>query len=170
MGFFKEFKLKEPAKFVQFAKGYIGRMSSENARMMAGVAPKTSLKFINDIEDCMDEYVLQRIQAGDMLLGGDGKVVEIDEKELTINKNNKGRLPSKKITIFGMVEVDAPVLPVEEVRLRAAVRMEEVRKAERMGRMAQTRRDLRRRVPDESPFAPSTAQMEVVEGRKSSPR
>ena len=81
----------------------------------------------------MDEYIVQRIQAGDMLLGGDGKVVEIDEKELTVNKNNKGRLPSKKITIFGMVEVDAPVLPVEEVRLRAAVRMEKVRKAERMG-------------------------------------
>ena len=133
--------------------------------MMAGVAPKTSLKFINDIEDGVDEFVHQRIQAGDMLLGGDGKVVEIDEKQLTINKNNKGRRPSKEITVFGMVEVDEPVVRVEDVRLRAAVRSEEARKAERMGRTSQTRRDLRRLVPDESPFVVSADQMPVVDGR-----
>ena len=168
-GFFAERKFKEPAAFVQYALAYTSRMSSENAQLMAGVSEKTASKFHRAIEEGMDEYIVQRIQAGDMLLGGDGKVVEIDEKQLTINKNHKGRLPSKKITIFGMVEVDAPVLPVEEVRLRAAVRMEKVRKAERMGRMTQTRRDLRRRVPDESPFAPSTAQMEVVEGQEEEP-
>ena len=166
VGFFKEFSIKEPAKFVQFARGYVGRMSSENAQMFATVAEKTSLKFVNAIEDCMDEYIVQKIQAGEMVLGGDRKVVEIDEKELTINKYNRGRLPSKKITVFGMVEIDDPAITVQEVRIRAAVRKEEARKAERMGRLSQSRRDLRRLVPDETAFVVSTAQTEAIVGQE----
>ena len=168
-GFFAEMNLKEPAKFVQYALAYTSGMTSENARMMAGVAEKTAAKFHRAIEESMDEYITRRIQAGEMLLGGDGKVVEIDEKELTVNKYNKGRLPPKKITVFGMVEVDSPVLPVEEVELRTAVRMEEARKAERMGIVTQSRRDIRRRVADETAFAPSADQMEVIEGQDEQP-
>ena len=168
-GFFAEMNFKEPAKFVQYALAYTSGMTSENARLMAGVAEKTASKFHRAIEEGMDEYITRRIQAGEMLLGGDGKVVEIDEKELTVNKYNRGRVPPKKITIFGMVEVDDPVLPVEEVELRTAVRMEEARKAERMGRVTQTRRDLRHHVPDETAFAPSADQMEVIEGQDEHP-
>ena len=161
-GFFEELKIKEPAKFVHFALTYTSRMSSENSQMMAGLADDTLSKYLHVIEEGMDEFVKNQINDGEMLLGGDGKVVEIDEKLLTINKSNRGRIPPK-ISILGLVEVDAPIERVEDVRLRAAVRRE-VQRAVRMGRMRQTRRDLRHLVPDDSPFDPVRVPMEVVDG------
>ena len=131
---FSEMGIKEPAKFVHFAMTYSSRMSRENSKMMAGIADRTVSKYLHVLEEAMDEYMKQRVQAGDMLLGGDGKVVEIDEKELTINKNHKGRIPPKKITIFGMVEIDAPILRIEDVRLRTGVRKQEEKKEEKMRR------------------------------------
>ena len=121
-GFFAELKIKEPAKFVKFAMMYASRMSYDNIQMMAGLADDMTSKFLHIIEDCMDETIVQGMQHGEMMLGGDGKVVEIDEKVLTINKYHRGRSAPKQITIFGRVEVDAPVHPVVDVRLRAAVR------------------------------------------------
>ena len=143
---------------------YSSRMSRENSKMMAGIADRTVSKYLHVLEEAMDEYMKQRVQAGDMLLGGDGKVVEIDEKELTINKNHKGRIPPKKITIFGMVEIDAPILRIEDVRLRTGVRKQEEKNKEKKRRKKRRRRDLRRQVPDETAFVPTAIQMEVEDG------
>ena len=164
-GFFAEMNIKEPAKFVHFALTYASRMSRENWQMMAGLANDTVSKFLHIVEDCMDETVVQAMRDGEMLLGGEGVVVEIDEKILTVNKYHKGRVSKKETTIFGMVEVDAPVKVVDDVELRAAVRTANHLKAVELGRTTQSRRDLRQLVPDETPFAVSRARVEVVDGQ-----
>ena len=99
-GFFAELNIKEPAKFVRFAMTYASRMSSTNSQMMAGLADDTVSKYLRVIEEGTDESIKGQIQNGEMMLGGDGNVVEIDEKQLTINKHHRGRSAPNEITIW----------------------------------------------------------------------
>ena len=161
-GFFAHEPVKEPAKFVHFGIGYVERASSDLKRIMTGMDADTETKFRKIIEETMDEYIDQKVRSGEMLLGGDGKVVEIDEMEITVNKNHKGRLPSKKIRVLGMVEVDAPVVDVPDASLRRAVRVYETQNALELQQEREGRRRRRpTQLPVPSPFQASQAPMEV---------
>ena len=98
--FFAELKIKEPAKFVPFALTFTSRMSYENKQMMTGLANDTLSKYLHVIE--RGGLVHQeQIQNGEIMLGGDGKVVEMDEKLLTVNKYHKGGTPARTSRSLG---------------------------------------------------------------------
>ena len=52
------------------------------------------------------------------MLGGDGKVVEIDEVFLSKRKYNKGRMPAEgQVIVFGMTELEEPLKQVQDPAL-----------------------------------------------------
>ena len=170
-GFFANELIKEPAKFVQYCISYIEQEKGKSKRRAAGICENTEARYRKAIEESMAAYMSQQVQNGAMMLGGEGKVVEIDEMELTVNKNHRGRRPSKKIWVLGMVEVDAPVVDVPEATLRRAVRLHEYQKElelamerearSRRRRSSQQRRRRPLQVPAESPFVAVQVPVEV---------
>ena len=78
-------------------------------------------KYQRIVERTMVKTIDDLVQDGSMMLGGAGKVVEVDEAYFTVEKYGRGRTPSKKVWILGMVEVDAPIAEVTDSNTRRAV-------------------------------------------------
>ena len=140
-GFFAEHKIDDPAKFVFFVGCYARRMSRVSIQTIGGFSDETMAKYRDIVEKAMLNVVDNEVRNGQMLLGGDGKVVEIDEAYLVENKNGRGRVPTKKVWVVGLVEVDAPEVQLDNGKDIEAVRVESARKEEeRKKRLRKKRR------------------------------
>ena len=118
------------------------------------IVVRTMVKTIDDL-----------VQDGSMMLGGAGKGVEVDEAYFTVETYGRGRTPSKKVWILGMVEVDAPIAEVTDSNTRRAVRRHRDLQLQRRPRGAKKAR-VRIRQDDrivDSPFEPSQERFVVEE-------
>ena len=115
-----------------------------SVQTIGGFSDETMAKYRDIVESAMLNVVDNAVQHGDMLLGGDGNVVEIDEAYLVENKNGRGRVPTKKVWVVGLVEVDAPIVQLDNAKDIKAVEAECARKEEE--RKKRLRRK-KRRVP-----------------------
>ena len=138
-GFFAKHNIDDPAKFVFFVGCYARRMSRVTTQFMGGFSDATMSKYRDIVEKTMIDVVDKAVETGDMLLGGDCKVVEVDEAYLVENKYGRGRVPTKKVWVVGLVEVDAPVVPLNNEKDVKAVQLDVARKE------AERKRGLRRR-------------------------
>ena len=85
-------------------------MSRVTTQFIGGFSDATMSKYRDIVEKTMIDVVDKVVETGDMLLGGDGKVVEVDEAYIVENKNWSGRVPMKKVWVFGLIESWCPIL------------------------------------------------------------
>ena len=78
-GFFAQENIKEPASFINYVRMYTRRMHRSDIQFLGGFSNDTMVKFGDIVETAMIRTIDHMIQNGDFKLGGDGKVVEIDE-------------------------------------------------------------------------------------------
>ena len=161
-GFFVQENIKEPASFINYVRMYTRRMHRSDIQFLGGFSNYT-MKFGDIVETAMIRTINDMIQNGDFKLGGNGKVVEVDEMCLSPAKYGRGRRPDQEFWILGLVEVDAPVVTVVNTSVRFAVRAEAQRKdAVRQRKRVSRRRAMVRAFVD-SAFAVTPDQMEVEE-------
>ena len=79
---------------------------------------KTTRKYLNIIRDIVDKTMQDEYKQMEGKLGGEGKIIEIDEMIATKRKFNRGRVPPKQhVLIFGMTQRDGGPVRVEDGEL-----------------------------------------------------
>ena len=78
-GFFAQENIREPASFINYVRMYSRRMHRSDIQFLGGFSNDPMVKFGDIVETAMIRTIDIMIQNGDFKLGGDGKVVEIDE-------------------------------------------------------------------------------------------
>ena len=162
-GFFHDLVIQEPASFIAYVNMYVGGMQRSDIKSVTGLSNDQMVKFQHIVESTMIKTVDDMVARGEMMLGGEGKVVEIDEMCLTSTKYGRGRRPEEEVWVLGMVEVDAPVVKVVNTPVRMAVRAEAVRKEEARQRKRLSKRRAAASALVESAFRVAQGQMEVEE-------
>ena len=162
-GFFHDQVIQEPASFIAYVKMYVGGMQRSDIQFIGGFSNDQMVKFQHIVESTMIKTIDDMVERGEMMLGGEGKVVEIDEMCLTSTKYGRGRRPGEEVWVLGMVEVDAPVVKVVDVPVRMAVRAEAVRKDEARLKKRLSQRRAAASALVESAFRVTQDQMEVEE-------
>ena len=100
--------------FLFVAQCYALHVSTKAIVSLSGADYRTVKGYIESIQKALCEKVRTMREAGQLKLGGAGKVVEIDEMFVCSRKYGRGRRMAKEGTwILGLTEVDAATHPIE---------------------------------------------------------
>lgn len=117
---FQRFGINNIPGFVFVANCFSLKVSFEATVVLSGLDESTVRIYLSYIRVMVDEVVDNKYRAMEQSLGGDEKIVEIDECFLTKRKYGRGRIPAKAQTIvFGMVERDGGPVQVQDPELYA---------------------------------------------------
>ena len=151
--------------FLFVASCFSLHVSTKAIMCLTGAHYRTVKKYIGCIQKAMCEKIRKERSEGRMMLGGQGKIVEIDEMFVCGRKYGRGRRMAKEGTwVLGLTEVDAASNPIEnrnfleQLRKREDEREEAARqRQERRKRRKTTKNAVRAPRPIPDVPAPDTA-------------
>ena len=104
--------------FIFVAHCFCERVSTKAIMALTGADYRTIQSYITTFREALCAAVKEKRLSGELMLGGPGKVVEIDEMFLSHRKYKRGRKLAKEGTwILGLTEVDASSHPIDNPRL-----------------------------------------------------
>ena len=104
---FQTYGIADIPAFIFVCNCFVMNVPFEATVILSGLDSGTVQKYIDHITKSVDLIIKDENCAMEGMLGGDGKVVEIDEVFVSKRKYNKGRMPAKgRVIVFGMTERD----------------------------------------------------------------
>ena len=158
--------------FIFLCNCFILNVPFEASVRLSGLDPGTARTYFSHVSVLIDIFIQHQNRGMEKSLGGDGKVVEIDEVFITKRKCNRGKMPAKgQIIMFGLTERDGGPVKVEDQELhdylvrKEAYRSEQEALKERGGlRQPHERRRQRQENHQDQHVASDGAETFVTEG------
>ena len=80
---------------------YVRRMQRSDIQFIGGFSNDLMVRFQDVVETAMVKTIGDMVERGELMLGGEGKAVEIDEMCLTSTKYGRGRRPDQEVWVLG---------------------------------------------------------------------
>ena len=132
---FEKHGINNIAGFIFVANCFTLKIPFAATVILSGLNEQTVRAYQGYIRDMINIIIERKNLEMEHSLGGDGKVVEIDEVFLTKQKYGRGRIPAKAQTIvFGMVERDGNQVEIRDPALYAYLLKKEAHKTKLEGK------------------------------------
>ena len=111
---FQKAEIRDLPLFLFIARCMCLRVREKAIQCLSGADVRTVRSCINAIREAMRERVKKEFDEGRLKLGGDGKVVKIDEMFVCHRKYHRGRRQAKEgVWVLGLTEVESASHPIE---------------------------------------------------------
>ena len=135
-------KISNIPLFLFVVNCFVLRVNMKTMQALSGADYRTVRRYLTAIRDAISASARKKHEMGQQKLGGEGKVVEVDEMFLCHSKYNVGRRPVKEgVWVLGLTEVDKASHPIENPDALQKL-MERERKRERAAQERAERRKL----------------------------
>ena len=158
--------------FIFVAHCFTLRVNTKAIQALSGADYRTVRRYITALRDALCASVRKKHLLGELKLGGEGKVVEVDETFLCHRKYNVGRKTVKEGTwVLGLTEVDAASHPIENAEALAKLREREEKREQAARERAEMRKRVReRRILSRLSAFPSAFSRSSVQANQTSQR